>query len=283
VRSVDESAPESVHLSAWPEADAAAVDEGVAFHMAAARRVVEMGRAARNAAAVKTRQPLAEVIVALPEAERDAVLGLRDVVLDELNVKELRVAADGGELVSYTVKPNLPVLGPKLGKQVGAVQAALREADGAALVASLEADGSIELTLPDGSTLPLDRAELLVETGSPAGYEVVEEAGRTVALHTEIDEALREEGVARELVHAVQLARKNADLRIEDTIRLALALPEELRPVGERFSQTIASETLAGELVFDGAEGEHVESARVEGLEVQIGLTVTGTIFSAPH
>jgi isoleucyl-tRNA synthetase len=281
VRSVDETAPESVHLCTWPVSDAGSVDDAIAFRMAAARRVVEMGRAARNAAAVKTRQPLAEVVVALPEAEREAVLALREVVLDELNVKELRVVGDAGELVAYTVKPNLPVLGPKLGKQVGAVQAALREADGAALVASLEADGSVELTLPDGSLLPLDRAELLVETGSPEGYEVAEESGRTVALNTRIDDALRDEGVARELVHAVQLARKNADLRIEDTIRLALALPAELRPVAERFERTIGAETLAGEIVFDGADGEHVETVRVEGHEVGIGLTVTGTIFSS--
>ena len=126
VRSVDAAAPESVHLCAWPVADEQAIDAGVSFDMAAARRVVEMGRAARNAAAVKTRQPLAEVVVALPDAERAAVEGLRDVVLDELNVKELRFVGDGGELVSYTVKPNLRLLGPKLGKQLGAVQAALQ-------------------------------------------------------------------------------------------------------------------------------------------------------------
>ena len=107
--------------------------------MAAARRVVEMGRAARNAAAVKTRQPLAEVVVALPEAEREAVGRLRDVVLDELNVKALRFAGDESELVAYTVKPNLKVLGPRLGKQLGAVQrGAGATADAAALVAELQ-------------------------------------------------------------------------------------------------------------------------------------------------
>ena len=280
VRSVDESAPESVHLCSWPEADAALVDEAASFRMAAARRVVEMGRAARNAAAVKTRQPLAEVVVALPAAEQEAVEALRDVVLDELNVKALRLLADGDELVAYTVKPNLPVLGPKLGKQVGAVQAALRDADGAAAVAALAADGALQLTLPDGAVVSLSRDEVLVETGAPEGYEMVEEGGRTVALRTVVDEALREEGVARELVHAVQLARKNADLRIEDTIRLALALPPELRGIAERFAPTIGAETLAREMSFDGADGAHVETVRVEGHEVGIGLSVTGTIFS---
>src|SRR5690606_37711822 len=114
VRRVDASAPESVHLCAWPLADTQAIDAGVSADMAAARRVVEMGRAARNAAAVKVRQPLAEVVVALPEAEARAVERLREVVLDELNVKDLRAVGDGGELVSYVVKPNLRVLGPRL-------------------------------------------------------------------------------------------------------------------------------------------------------------------------
>jgi len=281
VCAVDEGAPESVHLCAWPEADAALVDEAVSFRMAAARRVVEMGRAARNAAAVKTRQPLAEVVVALPPAEQEAVEALRDVVLDELNVKTLRVLGGDEKLVAYTVKPNLPVLGPKLGKQVGAVQAALREADGAAVVAALEADGALQFALPDGAVVSLAPDELLVETGAPEGYEMVEEGGRTVALRTAVDDELREEGVARELVHAVQLARKNADLRIEDTIRLALALPAELRPIAERFAATIGAETLARELSLDGADGEHVETVRVEGHEVGIGLSVIGSIFSS--
>ena len=137
VRSADPTAPESVHLCAWPVVDEQVVDAGVSFDMAAARRVVEMGRAARNAAAVKTRQPLAEVAVAAPAAELQALERLREVVVDELNVKALRAVADGADLVSYTVKPNLRVLGPKLGKRLGALQAALREADGAALVAEL--------------------------------------------------------------------------------------------------------------------------------------------------
>ena len=146
VRSVDASAPESVHLCAWPVVDEQAIDAGVSFDMAAARRVVEMGRAARNGAAVKTRQPLAEVVMALPEAEVRAVERLRDVVLDELNVKDLRFVRSEDELVAYVVKPNLKVLGPKLGKRLGPLQAALKEADAAALVAAVRAEGTVVVT-----------------------------------------------------------------------------------------------------------------------------------------
>ena len=282
VRSVDAAAPESVHLCSWPVADEQAIDADVSFAMGAARRVVEMGRAARNAAAVKTRQPLAEVVVALPEAERAAVEGLRDVVLDELNAKELRFVVDGGELVSYTVKPNLRLLGPKLGKQLGPVQAALREADAAALVAALRESGAVTLAV-DGGEIRLSEEELLVETGSPDGYQVETEGGRTVALNTAIDEALRDEGVARELVHAVQLARKNAGLRIEDTISLTLDVPAELRPLVEAYTGVVKAETLASEFELGEARGDHVETTRVESHDVGIGLSATGTIFTVTY
>jgi isoleucyl-tRNA synthetase len=282
VRSVDPVAPQSVHLCAWPVADEQVVDPGVSFDMAAARRIVEMGRAARNAAAVKTRQPLAEVVVALPEAESQAVERLRDVVLDELNVKDLRIAAGEDELVAYVVKPNLKVLGPRLGKRLGPLQTALKEADTAALVAAVRADGTVLVELADGE-IGLTEDELLIETGSPEGYQVESEAGRVVALKTAVDDALREEGLARELIHAVQLARKAADLRIEDTISLALDLPEALRSPAERHRSAIMAETLASELVLGEAAGKHSETARVNGHEVGIGLSVTGTIFTVTY
>ena len=219
---------------------------------------------------------------AAAEAEQRAAGAPADVVVDELNVKELRFVGDGGELVSYTVKPNLRVLGPRLGKRLGALQAALRDADGAALVAELRRDGGVRLA-PDGDELYLLEEELLIETGSPEGYQVESDGSRTVALKTAVDEALREEGVARELVHAVQLARKNADLRIEDTISLALDVPDELRPLVERFAAAIKAETLASEFSLGEARGDHRETARVEGREIGIGLSVTGTIFTVTY
>lgn len=282
VRSVDASAPESVHLCAWPFADEQAIDARVAFDMAAARRVVEMGRAARNAAAVRTRQPLAEVVVAAPEAEAQAVERLREVVLDELNVKDLRLVGGEDELVAYVVKPNLKVLGPKLGKRLGLLQAALKEADAAALVAAVRGGGAAVLELPDGE-ISLGEEELLIETGSPEGYQVESDGGRVVALKTVVDDELREEGLARELIHAVQLARKAADLRIEDTISLTLDVPETLRSPTERHRSAIMAETLASELALGEVAGDHRETARVDGNEVGIGLRVTGTIFTVTY
>jgi isoleucyl-tRNA synthetase len=203
-------------------------------------------------------------------------------VLDELNVKELRLVSGEDELVAYVVKPNLKVLGPKLGKRLGTLQAALKVADAAALVATVRADGAVVLELPDGP-LRLVEEELLIETGSPEGYQVESEAGRVVALRTDVDDALREEGRARELIHAVQLARKAAGLRIEDTISLTLAVPEELRPPAERHRGAIMAETLASEFALGEPTGDYTETARVDGCEVGIGLSSTGTIFTVTY
>jgi isoleucyl-tRNA synthetase len=283
VRSVDVAAPESVHLCDWPAIDEAAIDEAVAFDMEAARRVVELGRAARNAAAVKTRQPLAEVAVAAAAAERAALERLSDIVVDELNVKALRLVDDGDELLDYLLKPNLKVLGPRLGKQVGAVAAALKEVDAAEFVAALRTGGSAPLVLAVGDQVRLDEDDVLVETVSPEGYRVESDDAFTVALNTTVDQALREEGIVRELVHAVQLSRKNADLRIEETISLALALPAELRELVERNVTYIRSETLASELEFGARPREYTETVRVEGHDVVVGLTPTGTIFTVNY
>ncbi|MEZ5125347.1 MAG: isoleucine--tRNA ligase [Thermoleophilia bacterium] len=280
VRSVDSQAPESVHLCSWPEVSPDAADDELSRAMAIARRVVELGRAARNGAAVKTRQPLSEVVVALPDDERFAVEALRDVVLDELNVKALRLVADEGELVTYTVKPNLKVLGPRLGRQLGALQATLRAGNAAILVAELRNSGSVSIAMPDGA-IELAPDDLLIETGSAEGYRVETEGGRTVALNIAIDESLREEGIAREIVHAIQLARKNADLRIEETVIVALAVPDELVGLIERHAETIAAEILATRLSTGCADGTHCERARIEGVDIEIGLTASGTVFDS--
>jgi isoleucyl-tRNA synthetase len=125
--------------------------------------------------------------------------------------------------------------------------------------------------------------DVLVETAAPQGYRVEQDGGRTVALCTVVDEALREEGLVRELVHAVQLSRKNADLRIEDTIDLALSLSPGLRAVAERHAAYIRSETLASALSLDGGTRDHSETARVEGDDVGIALSVTGTIYTVSY
>jgi isoleucyl-tRNA synthetase len=283
VRGADSSAPLSVHLCDWPQAQTAAADEQTAFDMATARRVVEMGRAARNAAAVKTRQPLPEVVVHAPAAEREALVRLREVVIDELNVKDMRLVESVDELLEYRLKPNLKLLGPKLGKQVGDVARALAEVEATEFVAALQSAGSAPLVVSGGAQIRLSEDEVLVESVSPDGYRVEHDDDRMVALGTVVDEVLREEGIVREVVHAVQLARKKAGLRIEDTIALSLELPESLGETVERHAPVVRSETLASGLTFGAAAGDHVETARVEGAQIGVGISRTGTIFTVQY
>ena len=195
VRSATRAAPESVHLCAWPVGRRAGFDAPLSFDMAAARRIVELGRAARNAAAVKTRQPLAEVVVATPAAESCAVERLRDVVMDELNVKELRFVGDGAELVAYMVKPNLQ-RARRLSWASGSAPCRRRckEADGAALVAELRPGGR-RRALPGrrgaqsrGGGAP--RRDRLAQ-GLPGRERRWPHRGRS---RRTVDEALREEG-----------------------------------------------------------------------------------------
>ena len=268
-----------MHLCDWPQAEALLVDDRVAFDMQAARRVVEMGRAARNAAAVKNRQPLAEVAVAAPPAERAALERLRDVVVDELNVKDLRLVETADELLAYRLKPNLKVLGPRLGKQVGELGAALAALDASEFVCALRDAGSAPLALAGGE-LRLAEDEVLVETTSPEGYRVEHDGTRTVALATVVDDDLRDEGLARELVHAVQLARKNAGLRIEESISLTLEVGGDLERVVSARAGYIGAETLATTLVMGTAAGDHLEIARLGGAEIRIGLSAVGAVSS---
>jgi isoleucyl-tRNA synthetase len=283
VRSVDDEAPESVHLCSWPLADDEAIDQGIAFDMETARRIVEMGRAARNAAAVKTRQPLAEVVVHGPQAERDALMRLGDIVVDELNVKSLRFTESDEELLDYRLKPNLKLLGPKLGKQVAEVGAALTEVEAAEFVRALRTGGSAPVELAGGGQVRLAEEEVLIESVPATGFRVEDDGVRTVALRTEVDDALRAEGLVREVVHAVQLARKNAGLRIEDTIDLALDLPDDLRAVVEPEAAFVKRETLASELEFGAAVRGHAETAKVEGSAVGIALSCSGDIFTVNY
>jgi isoleucyl-tRNA synthetase len=197
----------------------------------------------------------------------------------------VRLVTDGDELVDYVLKPNLPVLGPKLGKQLGQVKTALEQAGAADVVAALRAAGSAALTLADGTQVTLTAAEVLVETRAAAGFKVEQDGDVTVALNTLVDDELRQEGLVREIVHAIQLARKAADLRIEDTISLALVLPDDLRPLVERYASVIKAETLASEFEIGSGPGsrEYVETAHVEGHELTIGISATGTLFTVTY
>jgi isoleucyl-tRNA synthetase len=227
-----------VHLAGWPEV--AEPDRALLDEIAEVRRVVELGRQARSTSGIKLRQPLRRLVV-----EGASLDGHADEVADELRVKEVELARV--EAVELRVKPNLPLLGPKLGKELGAVRAAL-------------AAGDFE-ELPGGrfraAGHELEPAEVLVERGGREGWAVASGDGVTVALDLGLDDELVLEGEAYELIHRVNSLRKEQGFELTD--RIVLAVPDELRELVGRHGEWIKREVLAVDVRF----GEELKLERV--------------------
>jgi isoleucyl-tRNA synthetase len=246
--------PESVHLSDFPEFDPALHDPELEVAMAAVQRTVRLGHAARSAGKVKVRQPLRRAVIVANEAERVAIEARTDLVTAELNVKELDFVSEEGDLVTYEIKPNYRALGPRFGKHMPQVAAAVGALDPAHVASTVSAGGEVGIAI-DGVDHTLGPDELTLALRPLEGYEVEAEAGHAVALQLEIDEELRREGLAREVVRAVQNARKEADLEITDRIALGLGGDADLVTVAREHEAYIAGETLAGDLAFDDDGG----------------------------
>ena len=271
-------APESVHLVDWPVADEALIDEDLSFRMAVARQVVNLGRAARNATQIKTRQPVAKAVVACGERQRAAVEGLAAVVAEELNVKEIEYVASASELVAYVIKPNYRTLGPKFGKNMPAVAAAV-----AALPADETGDRiatgrSVMVTVGEAGTgteheYEFAPEDFVVETHQREGYQVEREGGVAVAISTVLSPELLSEGLARELVHHIQNTRKAADFEIDDRIHLWVSGPAEIAEMLAVHGEWVKKETLAVSLrVSAPAAAQHAyrEELKVNGLPVTV-------------
>jgi len=267
LRAPDE--PESVHLTAWPAADEALIDRRLAAQMALARRVVELGRAARAASSVRTRQPLARAVVGAASAASAAGFGdlpqqLRDQITEELNVRTLDTLGDvGGDLVDYTVRPNFRALGKRFGSRTPAVAAAIRAADAAAVAAALRTAGEATVVVDGtaGTATTLRPDELIVTETPKSGWAVVTDAGETVALDLEITPELRRLGLAREVIRLIQDARKNNGLDVTERIEpwWTAADPELAEALAEN-GDVIAREVLAVTVTTgqgDGGPGLH--------------------------
>jgi isoleucyl-tRNA synthetase len=241
--------------------------------MAAARRVVALGRAARNAAAIKTRQPLREVVVVPGEATdsgfREGVESLREVILDELNVKELSFGK-AEDVISYDLKPNLGVVGPKYGRLVPRIRAALAEAPPE--VGARAAAGEPVAVTVEGEEVTLPPDELLVEPRKREGYALEREDGLSVALSTQLDAELLDEGLVRELVHKVQNLRREKGFEIEESVRVGLSGSARISDLLKvRWGDYFKAEVLAREIDFDGSAPDG-ESVRVDGEALKVRI-----------
>ena len=250
VRSVDSSAPESVHLCDYPEFDSSLFDAKLVNEMDAVLRVVDLGRAARGQANVKLRQPLSEVMVrARGAADALALEKFSATISEELNVKAVKLLEAGTSLVSYSLKPNLPTLGKKYGKNIPAIRTALQTSDAAVIAKHVQDGASFTLETSDGA-LTLEAADVLVDAVSPEGYAAVEQDGFLVAFSTTLTRDLVLEGLAKDLQRAVQQARKDAGLEVSNHITLRAELNGDLLEALQTWEATIKSETLCDALEY---------------------------------
>jgi isoleucyl-tRNA synthetase len=228
------------------------------------QRVVGLGRAARNSSKLKVRQPLKRMLIRVPDAAAEAAVRRHeDQILDELNVKRIELIARDATLVTYRIKPNLPVIGKRYGKLIPAIRDYLAKADGAAIAAAV-ARGEPQTFVVAGQSLEIQPGDLLVESAAAEGFSCAEEGGYLVGLDTTLDEALRREGLARELVRAVQDARKQAGLDVADRIALFVEGDTAVTAALAEHREYLMNETLAsawrrpaaGEFVAAQEQGE---------------------------
>ncbi|GIK76471.1 MAG: isoleucine--tRNA ligase [Actinomycetes bacterium] len=259
----------SVHLEDYPEVDGERRDRELETGVDAARRAIELGRAARAQAKVKMRQPLARAVIVATESERRTIEGLAAIVRAELNVRELEFVSEEGELASWTVKPDFRALGPRFGKQMPQVKAAVEALDADQVRATIDGGGRVGIAI-DGREHTLGPEELSFAMEPLDGYRVESDAGRAVALALELDDDLIREGRAREIVRAIQNARKQAGLDVSDRIDLVLGGDDELVAAARAHEDYVTGETLARSVDYDRAGGT---KTTIDGRELAIGLT----------
>jgi len=253
---VDPSAPNSVHLATWPQVDSAVVDEKLVAEMGLVKKLAELGRSAREGVNIKLRQPLAEGMFGVRSlSERNALERLKDVLAEELNIKQVRLLDAGGGVVSYTLNPLPQKLGRKFGGDFPRVQKALREADPVQVTAWAKAllDGEpihFEYAGADGALKPgtVTPDECEVRQSASAGYAVAEELGLLAALKTDLSDDLLAEGLTREAVRRVQLMRREADFALDDRIAITYTATPKLSRALEQFRDYLTTETLAESL-----------------------------------
>jgi isoleucyl-tRNA synthetase len=273
VRKDDASVPESVHLASFPEPDQARVDDQLRQTMERVRNVVTLGQRVRNENKLKVRQPLAEAIVVVADdAERQAIDRFASAIREELNVRELGFTQEPHKYVEFELVPNFRVLGPKLGKQIPACKKALAEADGSALYAEMEENEKIVVALPDGP-IELTPDEVEVRLSAREDFAAASGAGQVVVLDTRVDDSLRREGLAREVINRIQRARKAMDLAYEARIEVTWNADGDLARAIEEHANRIASETLATGFVQGGPDTGSEHDTEIDGNPLSLSIT----------
>ena len=271
VRSIDKDAPESIHLCLFPEVHEEQIDAELEQNMDNVLKLVVMGRACRNTSNIKNRQPIGQMFVkasfGLPEF-------YQEIVADELNVKNIKFTDDVRDFTSYTFKPQLKTVGPKYGKMLGGIKAALDALDGNAAMDEVNETGALKLDV-NGQEITLFREDLLIDTAQTEGYVSENDNGITVVLDTNLSEELLEEGFVREIISKIQTMRKEADFEVMDRIRVTYEGTEKAEAVFEKYAGQISGEVLADQVVKAEPAG-FVKEWKINGEAVTMGVEKEG-------
>lgn len=267
VVNLDKSEPESIHLCPWPESKDSLINKELEEEMDLAYKVVKLGRAARNGANIKNRQPLSKMLLStkvIPEY-------YGDIIKDELNIKSIEFGADISKYVSFEIKPNLPVLGKSYGKLIPQIRKAISEQNQMELSAKINSGESVTINV-EGNEIELNSNNLLVTMKGLDGYAFAGEGDIGVLLDTTITDELREEGHVREILSKIQNMRKDSGFEVSDKINLYVAGNENLEGIVKKYEDTIKKETLTVKIVFN--ETREYKEVKINGEELKLDMEV---------
>ncbi len=270
---------DSVHLEDYPLADPSLIDEDLSFKMSTIRKIIGLGRSVRSRINIKTRQPLSSLKVYFDEDNRkkDACLHFKEVILEELNVKELEIIEKLESIVLYSIKPNLKLLGPKYGALLIEIQSALGAENPVQIALKVKNNKNINLIVK-GCQVEILAEEVIVEIKNLEDVGVESDGEYTVGISIAITKELEEEGFCRELVHQIQNLRKEANFKIENTIRLALECEDNTWQIIKKYSDYIKKETLSRQLDGEFLNDMFIKELKVNEHNIKAGILVTGSI-----
>ena len=268
VINVDKTAPKSIHLCDFPVCDEKFVDKELEADMDEVLHIVVMGRAARNAANIKNRQPIANMYV---KAKKELSDFYKDIIADELNVKAVTFKEDVSEFSSYSFKPQLKTVGPKYGKQLNGIREYLANVDGNAAMSTLKSEGALKFDV-DGTEVSLAEEDLLIELAQSPDYETQADNVVTVVLDKKLTPELIEEGFVREIISKVQTMRKEAGFEVMDKITISVSGNDKIAEILKNNQETIFTDVLATAIDYDGAKG-YTKNWNINGEKVDLGVT----------
>ena len=267
VRSIDKDAPESIHLCHFPKVNEELIDKDLEENMDNLLKIVVMGRACRNAANIKNRQPIGKMFVKAPFTLDDF---FKEIIEDELNVKEMTYTDDVRAFTSYTFKPQLKTVGPKYGKFLGGIKEALSELDGNQAMDELKANGQLKLDI-NGQEIVLLDSDLLIDTAQTEGYVSESDNDITVVLDTNLTPELIEEGFVREIISKIQTMRKEAGFEVTDKIGISLGDNQVIENIFRSREDQIKSEVLAEDVVYGKVSG-YEKDWKINSENVKLGV-----------